>query len=327
MQFGLVLPTETVDTAATDAWRTVERQATLADQGFDSVWVGEHHFMDHVYFDNLQALSYLAGVTENVALGTSVCLAPLHNPVQLAERVANLDALSGGRTVLGIGLGYRQKEFDVLGVDKSRRVPRLLETLDVLDRCWREDGVDYDGEEFAFTDVDVNPKPVQDGGPPVWLGGGVPAAVRRAARHGDAWLPGPSTEFDDLDSLYEVYDRERETEPATRPLWREVFVAPEHDQAVERMKESFVRKYDFYASWGAESGDGPSKSVDERFAEYRADRALVGTPAEVADEIQACRERFGTDHLLVRTQWPGMDPAVAEESIELLRDEVIPEFS
>lgn len=327
MQFGLSLPTEAIATEPADAWRTVERQARLADEGLDSVWVGEHHFMDHIYFENLQALSYLAAVTETVDLGTSVCLAPLHNPVHLAERVASIDVQSGGRTVFGVGLGYRQQEFDVLGVDRARRVPRLVEALDVVDRCWRTDGFDYEGEEFDFADVAVNPKPAQDGGPPVWLGGEVPPAVRRAARRGDAWLPGPSARFEELESLYEVYDAERDDPPATRPLWRELFVAPEHDTAVERVKEPFVQKYDFYADWDYEDGgDGETRSVDERFEEYREGRLLVGTPDEVVEQIETYRDSFGTDYLLARTQWPGMDPEFAAESARLLRDDVAPAF-
>ncbi|MGM0592485.1 MAG: LLM class flavin-dependent oxidoreductase [Halobacteriota archaeon] len=328
MNVGLVLPTERGDTsAASDAWATVERRGRLAeDAGFDSLWVGEHHFMHHTYFDNFQTLSYLAGVTDSISLGTSVCLAPLYNPIRLAERVANLDVQNGGRTILGLGIGYRQTEFDVLGIDKSRRVPRLLETLDLFERCWSEDGVSYDGDEFAFDSVSVNPKPVQAGGPPLWLGGKAPAALRRAGRRADAWLPAPSYSVEELEECFPVYREAHEDEAATQPLWREVFVASDHDRAVDLAKDALVEKYNFYAGGHGWSGDG-NESVDERFERLGEGRFLVGTPEEVVGDIEMYEERFGVDHLLVRMQWPEMDDAVAEESLELFVDEVLPAIS
>ncbi|WP_256301756.1 LLM class flavin-dependent oxidoreductase [Haloarchaeobius salinus] len=329
MQFGLVLPTERgASHDASAAWETIERQAELADTGgLDSLWVGEHHFVDNLYFDNFQTLSFLASITERVTLGTSVCLAPLYNPVRLAERVANLDVQSDGRTILGLGLGYRKQEFDVLGVDRSRRVPRLLETLDLLEQCWSEDDSAYDGEEFSFESVTVNPKPLQDGGPPIWLGGKSRASLKRAAQLGDAWLPAPSYTVDDLEQCYAVYEEAFDDEPSTRPLWREVFIDRDHERAVERARESLVGKYDSYSSWHQESGQHDDNSVEERFEAYHEGRFLVGTPDEVIADLETYRERFGTDHLLVRTQWPGLADDAAETSLELFLDEVVSEFA
>lgn len=328
MEFGLVLPTErSVGRDPSQAWGTIERQAKMADRGeFDSLWVGEHHFTEHIYFDNLQTLSLLAGITDDVKLGTGVCLAPLYNPIRLAERIANLDVQDGGRTILGLGLGYREEEFEVMGIDKRRRVPRLLETLEILPRAWAGEAFSHDGPEFNFERITVNPEPVQEGGPPIWLGGKAPAAFRRAAEFGDAWLPAPSCTRSELESCIDVYDDACEDRPSVRPCWREVFVAEERGQAIDQAKRPLVEKYESYASWGSRSETHDPKSLDERFEEIRDGRFIIGTPEEVIREIEAYREDFGVDHLITRMQWPGMDDEAAETSMRLFQDEVAPAF-
>lgn len=325
MEFGLVLPTDRDrERDPANCVGTVADQARRAEAaGFDSVWVGEHHFTDRNYLDNFQTLSYLAGITEDVELGTSVCLAPLHNPAVLAETVANLDVLSDGRVTLGCGLGYRPEEFEVFGVDRARRVPRLLETLALARRLWTEDDVTFDGGEFAFEELSVNPKPVQSGGPDVWLGGAVEPAVERAAVHGDAWLPGPSTPWDELDSLYDTYEAAREEGPSIRPLWRDLFVAESRSAAIDRAKPAMVRKYESYADWG---NPGSDADLAAHFEDFADGRFLFGSPDDVIEEIEAYREAFGTDHLLFRTQWPGMDDDVVEPSLELFFEDVLPSF-
>ncbi|MFB6170815.1 MAG: LLM class flavin-dependent oxidoreductase [Haloarculaceae archaeon] len=325
MEFGLVLPSDRDrEHDPVDCARTVVEQARLAEAaGIDSLWVGEHHVTERTYFDNFQVLTHLAGVTDDVGLGTSVCLASLHNPVELAERVANLDVLSEGRFTFGCGLGYRPKEFEVFGVDPARRVPRLRESVDLARRLWSEDDVTFEGQEFTFSDVSVNPKPVQDGGPDVWLGGGVESAVRRAAVHGDAWLPGPAAPWDELEALYGSYEDALDAEPAARPIWRDLFVADSAAAARERAKPAMVRKYETYASWGNQGSDA---GLAERFDDYAEGRFLLGSPDDVIEEIQAYREAFGTDNFLFRTQWPGMDDEVAEASLERFCADVLPSF-
>ena len=325
MKFGLVLPTDRDrDRDPTACVRSIAEQARRVEAaGFDSVWVGEHHFTNRNYFENFQLLSYLAGVTDEIGLGTSVCLVPLHNPAALAERVANLDVLSGGRFTFGCALGYRPVEFETFGVDPAKRVPRLLETLALARRLWAEDDVTFDGEEFAVEDLSINPKPVQSGGPDIWLGGGVDAAVRRAAAHGDAWLPDPGMPSGELEPLYETYDGACEDPPTVRPIWRDLFVAESTSAAIERAKPSIVRKYRAYADWGAEGGGA---DLSSRFEEFAGERLCIGSPEEVIAGIEAYREAFGTDYLLFRTQWPGMDDDVAESSLELFCEEVLPSF-
>lgn len=330
LSFGVVLLTEHPrDGSAVRRRDEVASQARLVESlGFDSLWVGEHHFTDRMYLDNFGTLSYLAAVTDSVRLGTSICLVPLHNPAMLAERTANLDVLSDGRFTFGVAAGYRETEFEVAGVDHSRRGDRLDEALDVIEALWERDGVDYEGEAFRFEDVSVNPKPVQDGGPPVWVGGTAPRPVRRAAARGDAWFVDPRVSIPKLERPANYYEERLEDhgrEPDERPIWREVFVAETTAEAVETARPYLVEKYDTYLSWGAEEGVG-GDSVDAAFEELASDRFLVGSPEDVVEGIERYRETFDLDHLVMRSRWPGMPVETARDSLRLFAEEVVPRF-
>lgn len=330
MYFGYyVLPEHPGDMDSDEALETVVADARMAENmGFDSLWVGEHHFTDKVYFDNFQLLSYLAAETSDVTIGTSVCLAPLHNPVLLAEQTANLDVLSGGRFTLGAAVGYRPQEFEVMGVDRSQRGPRMRETVQLLRRLWTEDTVSFDGSEFSFENVSVNPKPIQDGGPSIWLGGSSKTPVGRAAVRGDAWLIDPRISMDALDDAHEHYENvleDRGLTPEARPIWREVFVAETDAKAREEARPYLLDKYDSYLDWGAADAVGDD-DISRQFQELSDGRFLLGSPDTVAEQIREYRERYGTDYLVLRTRWPGMEQDVAADSLRLFAEEVAPRF-
>jgi probable F420-dependent oxidoreductase len=330
LSFGVVLLTEhPVEDSAARHREELDAGARLAESlGYDSLWVGEHHVTDRTFFENFGTLAYLAGVTDSIRIGTSVCLAPLHHPVLLAERVATLDVLSDGRFTFGVAAGYREAEFEALGVDHSTRGDRLDETLDILEALWERDGVDYEGEQFHLEGVSVNPKPLRDDGLPVWVGGTAPRPVRRAATRGDAWFVDPRVSIPKLERPAAYYDEQLEEHgrtPAERPIWREVFVAETTEAAVETARPYLVEKYDTYLGWGAEDGVG-GDSVDAAFEDLAADRFLLGTPEEVVEGIERYQREFGTDHLVLRSRWPGMPPEPARDSYRLFAEEVMPHF-
>lgn len=330
LSFGTVLLTEDPTDGSPVTHRDeVAGTARLVESlGFDSLWVGEHHFTDRDYLDNVQVLSYLAAETSSIRLGTSICLVPLHNPAFLAERTANLDVLCDGRFTFGVAAGYREAEFEAAGVDHSRRGDRLDEALDVVEALWERDGVGYEGEQFRFEDVSVNPKPVQEGGPPIWVGGTAPRPVRRAATRGDAWFVDPRVSVPKLERPAAYYDEqlgEHGRTPTERPIWREVFVAETTEAAVETARPYLLEKYETYLSWGAEDGVG-GDTVDAAFDDLAADRFLVGSPDEVAEGIERYRREFGVDHFIVRSRWPGMPVEETRASLELFAEEVMPRF-
>lgn len=141
------------------------------------------------YWEPFTVLSYLAALTRKLTLGTSVVIAPMHNPIELAKQVAEVDQLSGGRFVFGIGVGWFEEEFEVLGRDFHNRGARTDEALNLMKALWSDDPVSFQGRYHQVENACFAPKPVQRPSPPIWVAGASKAALRRAARFGDAWHP------------------------------------------------------------------------------------------------------------------------------------------
>ena len=177
--------------------------------GFDSVWSSDHVVMparvesrypysatgqflvppDSTWFDPLIALAAVASVTARVRLGTSVVIVPYRNPIVLAKMVSSLDCVCHGRLILGCGAGWLKEEFDALGVPHRERGGRMDEALDIMRILWRDGAGTFNGRFYRFSDMHLNPKPVQKPGPPCWIGGSSDAALRRVLRRGDGWHP------------------------------------------------------------------------------------------------------------------------------------------
>jgi probable F420-dependent oxidoreductase len=185
-------------------------------------------------YDPFASLVWLAGQTRALELGTTVVILPYRHPLHLARLTANLDNLCGGRFILGVGVGWAKQEFEALGVPFNRRGAISDETLAIVRRCWTEDVVTHAGRFFTFRDVHTAPRPLRR--PPIWVGGGSDAALRRAVRHGDAWHPiriklGPLREA--LVRLQRIAGGESRPVPALCPRMRLCLTAspmPENDR-------------------------------------------------------------------------------------------------
>jgi len=189
MTFGIHLP-QYGRVASGDAVTRAARHAE--DLGFADVWVSDHvvHPAEQSYpspylLDPFATLAWAAAVTERVRLGTSVLVVPQHNTVWLANHLASLDAMSGGRLVLGAGVGWSRREYEALGQSFGNRGRRMDEALDLLRAAWTEDPTSFDGEYHHLTDIRFLPKPA--GHIPIWVGGGVEAAFRRAVQKGQGF--------------------------------------------------------------------------------------------------------------------------------------------
>lgn len=171
----------------------IRRAAQHAEElGFADVWVSDHVVMpaDQGYpspylFDPLLTLTWAAAATSRVGLGTSVMVLPMRNPLELANSVASLDALSGGRVILGAGVGWSAGEFAALGQPFEDRGPRTDEIIDLLRACWADDPVAFDGEHYELLDLRLLPKPAHP--IPIWVGGGSERAYRRGVTKGDGF--------------------------------------------------------------------------------------------------------------------------------------------
>ena len=168
--------------------------------GFDSLWASEHQFHagalpettgNGPIFEPLTMLAYLAAVTKSVRLGPSVMILPYHHPVILAKAIATLDVISGGRLNLGVGVGGVPEEFAGLGVKLTDRGAMADEAIDAMKILWSEESPSFEGRYHSFSGLGFSPKPVQKPHPPIFVGGHSKAAIRRAARVGAWWHPGP----------------------------------------------------------------------------------------------------------------------------------------
>ena len=202
--YGMQLPVLAQSTVFAAPWEAsagvdeVRRVAEACDRsGFFYVSVCDHvcvpreraAAMSTVWYDPVAALGFLAAATCRVRLLSYVYIAPYRHPLATAKAFATLDALSGGRVILGVGAGHLQGEFETLGVDFTRRGALLDEAIDAITAAFLAEYPEHDGPTWRIHDVGLRPRPLQQPRPPVWVGGSTPGALRRAAARGDGWLP------------------------------------------------------------------------------------------------------------------------------------------
>jgi alkanesulfonate monooxygenase SsuD/methylene tetrahydromethanopterin reductase-like flavin-dependent oxidoreductase (luciferase family) len=331
MRLGLALSVQhrPEDSQAARFAEHVEQVRLARAVGFSSVWASQHYLSDpFTYFQPLPTLGRIAAEAEGMTLGTGVLLLPLHQPVDLAEQLATLDVISGGRLVVGLGLGYRDAENKAFGLNPRERVGRLVEGLQVLERLWSGEPVSYEGKHFTLHDVRISMPPAQRPRPPIWLAANTDPGVRRAARLGDAWLMNPHTTGAALQrQLALFHDTRRQAgRPAARevPLLRECCVAPTTAAALAAGGPFLDAKYGAYRSWEQDKALPADDQWSAMFEELARDRFLLGEPARVRDEIARYREALGVTTLIVRVQWPGMAQADVLRSIRLLGEQVLP---
>lgn len=299
-------------------------QCEWADKlGFDTVYLAEHHGADDGYCASPIALgAAIAGRTSGIRIHLSALLPVLHDPLRLAEDLATLDILSRGRLDLTVGLGYRPHEYEMFGVQKSRRVAVLEETIGVLEKAWT-------GEPFSYrgTTVMVRPAPVQKPRPPIYIGGSSPASARRAARYGDNYLPAG-----DVAGLYEIYQETRRQmglppntpPPALGPMF--LFVADDPEQAWQTVAPYVLYTSNSNAEWARERGVGSTQYIPAQGVED-----LKASPVFEVVTPEGCvalAEALGRDaELMFQPLMGGMPPEAGQASLELFAAEVLPRLA
>lgn len=295
--------------------------AVRAEQaGFDSVWVGEHHFTRDGYLPAVfPFLAALATRTNHVALGTKVVLAPLHHPLRIAEDAASVSLLSHGRLILGLAIGYRREEFDAFGRDRSQRAALLTETVEVARHAWTGEPFTYHGPTVDVEDLRVLPAPGQI---PIWLGGRAPAALARAGQIADGFVA-PAGPLEDLRRQVATVDAEaaaagRSAPPVSSTM--NVLVGTRPLPAVER---GFLELLDGYRN--LTSVDNPTTRIGQRDA--RATVAVEGDPVAIAEQIVARESATGPardHHVSIRLDYPGMSHRDAVEHLDRFVTQVMP---
>ena len=343
MKFSLSLPL-LKDRSSPDPYRETFALAVLAEgHGFDTVTIGHHHFMPGNLADPLTFLAAVAARTSTVRVGTGIFQLPIHNPVRVAEQVAMVDELSGGRISLGVGLGWWPLEYEVMGSDFRTRGARLEEALQILKRVWTEEDTAFAGRFWSFPELTVHPRPVQDPHPPLWVAGVADAAVDRAARLGDAWLCGPVQSLAKAQSCLAVY-RDGCARVGREPDWilrRYAWVGADRRQVLDEVLPAYVDG--LMEHWRESVEDDVEKALFARIdagedvspEEIAADRLLYGAPDDVIAQVERYRALTGCEHVhaafgagLPATEGMASLGTFAEiaEMIRLFGREVIPAF-
>ncbi len=284
----------------------IEQVRTARDIGFHSLWFPHHYLTSPLQMLQITPMmAFLAAEAKGMVIGPNILILPLLNPVHVAEESATLDVLTGGTYVLGVGLGYRQPEFDSFAIKQSDRVPRFNESIQLMRRLWTEDRVTHEGRFYSVKDAGLSLKPVRAGGPPVYIAAQVDAAIKRAARIGDAWLIVNATGLQTVAAQMRTYRAalaEAGRIALEYPIARECYVGASHATAFEECRAALEYKYNAYASWGLQNPTGTMS-----FQEFARDRFIIGDKASVKEEVARYRELLGVDHFIMRVQWPGLE--------------------
>jgi alkanesulfonate monooxygenase SsuD/methylene tetrahydromethanopterin reductase-like flavin-dependent oxidoreductase (luciferase family) len=299
------------------------------DRGWDAVAVGQHYLSEGM--SQLQLIPYLARLATEAGHMTGVAgvlLIGLHNPVEVAECIASLDVIWQGNFVFGIGLGYRDVEFDAFKVPRGHRVRRFEQCLEVVKRLWTEDNVTVDNDMCTLANVTLTCRPVQQPYPPIWVAANNDNAIRRAARIGDAWFVNPHATMTTIKGQVELYRTEltRAGKPFPRvlPMIKEIFCAKDTPTALEMAGPYLASKYRTYASWGQDKVMPEGETFNQSFEALLHDRFVLGSPEECYDQLRPCWEEAGANFLIFRTHWSGMPVAPALASMRLISDELLP---
>jgi alkanesulfonate monooxygenase SsuD/methylene tetrahydromethanopterin reductase-like flavin-dependent oxidoreductase (luciferase family) len=304
--------------------RALKRIEIMDRSGYDAVWLAEHHFSDFSVCPSVHMVGTLAAArTTRLRIGTGVSLAPFYHPLRLAEEVALLDVLSGGRVNWGAGRGFARVEFDAFGVPPEESTSRFREAVEIVLRAWRDERVTFAGEHFRFDAVEVLPKPLQQPHPPVWMAATADAAIEWAAGRGFSILLDPHAGHADIGRKRRYYAEklaEAGNTVAGRdlPVARLVAVAGDTAAAAETARAG--------AQWIVDSYFGvqhkpvgftdPNRSGADPVQRYLDEVIIHGTPDAVLDQILRLREEIGLDYLLAAP--------LSHESFTLLTEKVLP---
>lgn len=290
MQFAIAIPQITkqmpMDTDKLQAF--LARAEAL---GYHSAWVQEQILGKANSLEPVTLLTYAAAVTRKLKLGSSVLLTPLRSPVQLAKSLATLDQLSGGRLIVGVGIGGHTNLYPALGISPERRVTRFTEGLRLMKQLWTEERVTFDGQFWKLENAALEPKPIQKPHPPIWFGARVPAALKRTAQLGDGFLGAGSSsipEFKDQVAQLRGYLAEAKRDPTAFPIAKRIYLAVDSDKArgLERLREWFGYYYGNAALAEKVALVGGKQEIIDKLQEIRAAGAELLHFNPVFDEMQ-----------------------------------------
>lgn len=316
-----------------DVTATVMKRATLLDElGFDIGMIGHHRFVSGNPSAVFTLLAAVAARTEQLMLGTGVLVLPAYHPLDIAEQVATLDQVSGGRAFLGVGAGYRAPEIAATGRDPQDRGSLMTEALEVLDAVWGAETASYHGKHFQFDDVTIEPRPVQDR-PLIIVGTKAKVGARRAGRLADGILGGLVQTVEEYRPTVDLYRETAEANDRAARLWlqRSVCIADSRAELEETWLPGFLENRRGKLALGPGLA---SSAVDFAILEGRTPSleeaaegcALIGTADEVIQQIRDLQDQVEIDALVVNHHWSTGDDATIERQLRRFAHDVLPAF-
>ncbi len=304
---------------------TIDLAAKLEAMGYDSVWTTEHHFVDDGYMPSLLVTSAaLAAATSSISIGTGVVLAPMHHPVRLAEDAATVQAISNGRLLLGLGLGWSEIEYEVLGVSMAERGKALTEILQLLPQAWTGDPFTWSGDVYSYPELAVRPAPAKR--IPLIIGGGVDAAVKRAARHADGFFSNATPErFVEQISVAHAEMERVDRDPETfRWIYYSIMYPGPRAEIISSAWEQTWKYSDMEAS-ATRTGIATPPRATSADADELLNRILGGSADEIIDRLGAMREAAGVPvEWIARSYFSDVSHSRQIEIADQLASEVLP---
>ena len=304
---------------------------TARDAGFELLLAGQHFLVPQFqYLQPVPVLARIATESGDMEIGTDILQLPLLHPVQVAETVATLDQVCGGRFTLGVGLGYRPVEYESLGIRRQDRLARFIEAIELIKRLWTEDRVTFRGEHFRVEDVSIAIRPLQAPRPPILIAATGDRMVRRAATLADAWSAFGHGTLDTLVRQTGLYrealaDAGKPFPPERFRVSKELYVAATREQAQAECFPYIRAKYDAYKDWGQDTVLPPGESFEGSMAELTSGRFIIGSPGDCLEAIAEHHALLGFRDFCFRLHYPGMPHAQVMRALGLFAERVLPE--
>lgn len=279
--------------------RALQRIEIMDRSGYDAVWITEHHFNDYSVCPSIPVMgAFAAARTKRLHIATGVTLAAFYHPLRLAEEVALLDILSGGRVYWGAGRGFDPKEFRTFGMTEEESYPRFREAVDIVMSAWRNQRLTYHGKYFSIENIELLPKPLQQPHPPMWVAAYSPSAIEWAAEQGYSIMLDPHSPTSVIGEKMETWRRllaqhGHKTEGRVIPTVRLIAVASTDSKAAEVARDGARWLLRTYVNPSGERGD--SETMLRRYVDSMV---IHGTPERVVEEIARLREEIHLDYMI-----------------------------
>ncbi len=302
---------------------TLEDIAWADRHGFSCALFAEHHFMADCWIPQpMQMAAAAAAITTRMRIGTDICVLPLHHPVEVAEQAAVLDNLSGGRAVLGVGLGWAQNEYDGFGVPYKSRGAVYQRSIELVKRLLAGERVDNDEGHYRFKGALIRPLPVNPDGVPLWIAAIRDVALPRVARLGDSWVMWPGADIAELARQKRIVIDARAAAglpPMTeQPLRREAFVAETDAKAWAIFADGIRHEYGHV--YRSMNPGYPADDSLDNLQKWGAGMFAIGSPQTVAALFKRYRDELGVTEVLVRCQLPTVPRGAVRDCLEGFRE-------